>query len=397
MSDPKSVEQLENNFFPQTKDEKDLVRREMENVLRDPLFLASKRYPSFLRYVVEETIEGRGDQLKERTLGIEVFGRDAGYDNTQDNVVRVTATETRKRLAQYYVKANGTSNVRIVLASGSYTPKFVKQSPPVAARRHLWPRAGVVLLVVLFLGGIGSVAWRMLQQPIDPIALFWGPFIAWKNPILVCIGARESRDLLTLPYVTESNPASPQKSARPNDLYVRFSSAVNLAKFSLFLESRGTMCRMTDDYSTSFSDLRSGPAILVGINKWAMSQTATLRFRFEWEPAAENLWISDRQNPSRRDWAGKYAMSDDISKDYALISRFFDPTLGQWIVVATGMHRFGNAASLEFLSNQDEMQVLADHAPKGWDKLNLQVVIATNVIQGSNGPPQILESYFWQR
>src|ERR1035441_2070092 len=77
------------------------VRAQLARLLASPLFQHSKHYPGFLRYVVNETLEGRGGYLKERALGAEVFGRDPDYDTNADPVVRTSASEVRKRIAQY--------------------------------------------------------------------------------------------------------------------------------------------------------------------------------------------------------------------------------------------------------------------------------------------------------
>ena len=77
------------------QDEKAEVLRQLDRLLGNPHLSHSKRFPSFLRFIVQEELEGRGDQLKERTLGVQVFGRDASYDTTSDPIVRVTATEIR--------------------------------------------------------------------------------------------------------------------------------------------------------------------------------------------------------------------------------------------------------------------------------------------------------------
>src|ERR1700752_1610517 len=80
----------------------DEVRNQLARLLASPLFHHSKHYPSFLRYVVNETLDGHGSHLKERALGVEVFGRGADYDTNADPVVRTSACEVRKRIAQYY-------------------------------------------------------------------------------------------------------------------------------------------------------------------------------------------------------------------------------------------------------------------------------------------------------
>src|ERR1700735_1968972 len=107
-----------------SEEEKTEINRQLDRLLYNPHFSHSKRFPSFLRFIVQEELEGRGDQLKERSLGIEVFGREASYDTTSDPIVRVTAAEIRKRIAQYYQESVDPNELRISLPAGSYVPHF---------------------------------------------------------------------------------------------------------------------------------------------------------------------------------------------------------------------------------------------------------------------------------
>src|ERR1039458_5576073 len=111
------------------------VKAQLARLLASLLFQHSKHYPGFLRYVVNETLDGRGGFLKERALGAEVFGRDPDYDTNADPVVRTSASEVRKRIAQYYHEPGHESEIRIELASGSYTPEFRYAPPGSAALR----------------------------------------------------------------------------------------------------------------------------------------------------------------------------------------------------------------------------------------------------------------------
>jgi hypothetical protein len=100
------------------------VRSEVEAVIASAAFAASKRCQDFLRLVVEHALAGRFDSLKERMIGAEMFGRPVDYDTSNDAVVRVRATEVRKRLAQYYSGVATPPTVRIELPQGSYLPSF---------------------------------------------------------------------------------------------------------------------------------------------------------------------------------------------------------------------------------------------------------------------------------
>src|SRR5713101_271149 len=110
---------------PFTSDQQAIIRSEMERLLRAPEFSGSKRCSDFLTYAVEQTLLGGQEaELKERTVAVEVFGRSPDYDSSDDSIVRVTARDLRKRLAQCYVGAAADHAVRIELAAGSYRARF---------------------------------------------------------------------------------------------------------------------------------------------------------------------------------------------------------------------------------------------------------------------------------
>jgi Malectin domain len=102
----------------------DLVRAELDRLLQCDHFKNSRRCRTLLSYLVEETIAGRGDQLKERLVGINVFGRNPDYETAEDPVVRNAAIEVRKRLAQFYIESGNGTQLRIDLHPGTYVPEF---------------------------------------------------------------------------------------------------------------------------------------------------------------------------------------------------------------------------------------------------------------------------------
>ena len=106
------------------------VREELDRVLGSHEFRASKRSQDFLRYVVEHALAGQASVLKERTIGIDVFGRPASYDPSDDATVRVKAGEVRKRLGLYYSGVGAPDPVRIEFPPGTYVPEFHFAPPP---------------------------------------------------------------------------------------------------------------------------------------------------------------------------------------------------------------------------------------------------------------------------
>jgi TolB-like protein/Tfp pilus assembly protein PilF len=110
-----------------------LVQKHLEEILSSGAFVGSKRSRDFLQLIVERALAGQFDSLKERVIGAEMFGRPIGYDTANDAVVRVKATEVRRKLAQFYSDSVGPTPVRIELPPGSYVPKFYWE--PVAQQK----------------------------------------------------------------------------------------------------------------------------------------------------------------------------------------------------------------------------------------------------------------------
>lgn len=120
------------------------VEEELDRVLSSAHFRSSRRSCEFLQYVVRVTLDGRTDSLKERSIGIDLFGRDTSYEPSSDATVRVRANEVRKRLSSYYFSAEGSKPVsagytalRIDLPTGSYVPRFLPVVPASATQPEL--------------------------------------------------------------------------------------------------------------------------------------------------------------------------------------------------------------------------------------------------------------------
>jgi hypothetical protein len=161
--------------------EEEGIRKQLETILESPAFKGSRRSQEFLRFVVEKALSGRFDDLKERILGIELFGRPVTYDTSQDAIVRVTANDVRKRLGQYYERFDDfEGGIRIDLPSGSYIPEFRRIEPPPAYRSLPEPevlalsagarssrRSGWIHLPAYLLAafGISLSIWLALRNP----------------------------------------------------------------------------------------------------------------------------------------------------------------------------------------------------------------------------------------
>lgn len=100
------------------------IRRELERILSSSMFSTADRMTRFLRFVVEETLEGRGDKLNELLLGIAVYDRDRKFDPRVDSIVRVDAGRLRAKLREFYASDGVNSAVGIEIPKGSYKAVF---------------------------------------------------------------------------------------------------------------------------------------------------------------------------------------------------------------------------------------------------------------------------------
>jgi TolB-like protein len=106
------------------------IRAALDKILASPGFVNADRLSRFLRYTVEETLNGETDKLKETLLGIEVFGRKTTYDPRVDAVVRTEAVKLRARIRDYYEADGREDEVIIDLPKGAYVPAFRNREKP---------------------------------------------------------------------------------------------------------------------------------------------------------------------------------------------------------------------------------------------------------------------------
>ena len=105
------------------------IREHLSTVLTSEIFVRSERLSRFLHYVVERTLEGRGHEINEYSIGVEVYDRPTAFDPRIDSTVRVEAGRLRAKLREYYEVEGRDSAIRIQLLKGSYSPSFQKIAP----------------------------------------------------------------------------------------------------------------------------------------------------------------------------------------------------------------------------------------------------------------------------
>ena len=411
------------------------IRRLLEDILRSAPFRTSPQCRNLFRYIVEHSLSGLDDSLRERVIGIEVFGRATDYDNAEDPVVRLRAADIRKRLAQYYL-ANESLSVdwRIEIPTGSYKAYFHKvgtyaadgiEHPHLAAAQSQIPptktsRRNLVWMLLLLAGAVGVAVASLLMTRAAPTSksaldLFWEPVLLNSSPVLVCTGTnrvyRLSED--ALPRYRRNNPSSEGINSNPEmsvpmpdlkvtvqdvvpvtDTYLTTGDASAAAQIAMLLTSRHHGLDLRFGSDVSFGDLREGSAVLVGAfnNSWTLNMTDNLRFVFD-HGNTPQMHVQDRLDLSHS-WAPKYG-NGDLTEDYAIVSRILNSKTGSVLVTIGGLDHSGTRAASNFVTNPQAIAGLVNQAPKDWSRRNMQVVLHTNVTQGIPDFPTVVAAHFW--
>jgi hypothetical protein len=390
------------------------VRAELSRILSSAEFKGSQRCCGLLEYSVEKVLEGSSrEDLKERSVGIEVFKRHPDYETTDDPVVRVAANEVRKRLAQFYQRAGASADgPAILLPPGSYAAEFswtpTEPTPgPPAVRgsfSRLWMFGIAGLLVSLGLVYWGYHEW----QSRDVLSNFWSPLWQSEKPVLVVIPqplvyrlAGQMTEDRTGPAGGQigppegGRPAGSAPSGPPRFLqspygYVGAGDASAMGYVAHFLGTRNRAWHLRVGGDASPEEMHGVPMVLIGAysNPWTRRLTQSCRFTFE-----DHGVIRDRTHPGR-EWKGPNG-DYTVLEDYALVSRFWSAETGASVVLAAGVNNAGTQVAGEFATDPQLLRTATHSFPAGWQHRNVQFVLYTKMVGRSPSSPIVLASQVW--
>jgi hypothetical protein len=437
---------VHSSWVPKTEEEKDQVRRQMERLLETAHFKNSRRYPALFRFIVEETLEGRGEFLKERLLGVRVFNRPPDYDTADDPIARVTIAEIRKRIAQYYHEEAHESEMRIELMPGHYEPEFyprkVRALPatgpskssegvalPLAQYTHTpadpaiqkagkpffslfrsWVSAVVVLCLILAC----ALLWRF-ERP-SALDQFWNPVLRPHLPITFCMPNKDvpgSQIAGAAGILLYSAPTKPRSAGSPavsadtasptffdyekNGENVSFSDVLATTRISNWIATRGAEQKLRLVKSITLDDLQEGPTILIGglDNEWTLRALAHLRYQFRGTDQ-EQYWITDTKNPGSRTWeVDAKAQYPAVKRDFALIARAHNDSTRQVQVIVAGIGMSATASAGEFMVDPNRLEELRKRVGPGFKDHDFEAVLGTDVVNGIPGSANILAVAVW--
>ena len=419
---------ITSGWLPGSQAEKDSVLEQLQRLFTHHTFKNSKRCKALLRYVVEHQLQGGNGSLKERTLGMEVFGRDADYDTNSDPVVRTTASEIRKRIAQYYHEPGHENEIRIELPLGSYTPEFCLpavllpesetaldiplMSAPTGIAMQGQQSVGkqsrilrYAILVCTVVALVGAAAWRAWKvAPPTALDQFWSSIITSSMPVQLCVGTWPMHLARSTPLYSPASPTgAPFKGsssaqalgvASIEPRVVAWPDLVASSNIIGFLEKRQKGYRVENASVTTINDLTRGPTVLVAAynNPWTLGMTDSLRFHFV--RGEHESWIADRKNPSKHYSQAPGTLPESV-QDYAIVARLFNQATGQHSVVVAGLGAAGTIAASSFVTNLREVEILTSRLPKGWQSKNVEALISVQAVNGEPGAPSIQGVEVW--
>jgi hypothetical protein len=415
------------------------VMAELTAILASDSFSSSKRCRDFLDFIVKRALAGDFESLTERFLGAELFGRAIDYETATDSIVRVRATDVRRRLSQYYSGRRSASPVRIDLIAGGYVPEFhwsTEENPDPSGKSgigiYAHPpdssgapedklpalEAGKVLsgigkvrpvlmaiATVVAVVGVSWLVWRQLlpTSPQNDLDQFWALVFHDKSEVLICFGDT-TRDWVS-PALARAIEQHPQfVSVEPGQFIVARDESVTVGNLraalgvTRLLASHGVANQLRWPQEVQAADLDGRNIVLIGAfnNPWTMSLNRDLRFTFELAGTPDKpIWTIREQMSPNRKWFLDKTDPQPIDRDYAVITRILDPARKRVVISAGGLNQFGTEAAGEFLVDGAAWKEFARTAPKGWEKKNIQIVLEMEVSNGKPIRPRTIASYLW--
>jgi len=416
-----------------TEERAAVIRTQLAAILVSDSFSSSKRCQDFLEFVVEHALAGDYESLTERFLGVELFGRAVDYETATDSIVRVRANDVRRRLAQYY-SSNRSAPARIDLIAGGYIPEFHWSSddvvepamgftamssatmrPEVRAVTDAEPRVELGTRARTLLGG-GAVAAAILVAALmgwtrfhrSNLDRFWQPVIEAPGAPVLNLPTTDTIQLAldpmrTLNSLNQLKPGDTLNLRHEDvigyhDWHVSMPVLQATLSVSLALERRDKVPLVRIGTDMRRDELRGHPIIAIGSfsNPWIEQSVSGLRFTFDrGDSDREPPRIRDAQNPNRV-WSLPHTYPEPQTKDYAIVTRTFDPVTHEPFVSLAGLHSFGNQIAGEFVAQESSWNEVARRAPAGWEKMNMQILLETNIVGTTPSSPRIVDVYFWK-
>ncbi len=372
------------------------VREELERVLASAAFGQSQRLSRFLRFTVDQLIQGAGDKLKEYYVGTAVFDKDDSFDPRTDPIVRVEAGRLRSKLKEYYASEGRDDVVLIELPKGSYVPVLQRRASQSAAAAMAagmkepirWKNSvTAAALILAALCAIWAVSgFRQNRElraeleamkpglPGEDFSCIWAPFIRPEASNFVIFGsptffASPRYSLFVRPYVINDMSnllAVPQLQslqkllgplAGPRFDYALLRDALALQRLTAFvIGSRGSLTAVAA-HEAAWDSIQDGNIIFLGAPRMnPLMRQLPFQQDFEWDP--------DYNIINRKPLPGEEALyttpSHEEAHSYAVIASFPGIRPNREILLLTAHGGSGTQAAVDYVTRPESVKTIAE-------------------------------------
>ncbi|MDR3725209.1 MAG: hypothetical protein P4K83_12085 [Terracidiphilus sp.] len=387
----------------------------MAEVIDGDAFRGSPRSIRFLKYVVERAMKGDFDALKERVIGVELFGRSGTWNTGEDAIVRVTASDVRKRLLQHYGKPGASSRFRLALPSGSYVPeitcteeepsaaassiesstnslvKVTSSSEPVCevpelqfspshlSRIHKFMPTLAGSVICLLLAVIGILSWNIYIRRPQPQFTQAAASFPWKtlfrtrgvtniiasDPNIAEIQGFTGGQLSAADYANHHYFDGPNKLTPEQDRFCRIilrgdkattSDMEIAANIAVLASLNGSRTTVRGARNVQIADLRTNDNfILLGSprsNPWSQLFNEQLDFQFVFDKQFQSEYINN-VHPRGNEPRSYHptAMGWDTGQSYAVIALLPNPDQNGQVLLLAGATAEGTTAAGKIAAN----------------------------------------------
>jgi hypothetical protein len=379
-------------------------REELRRVLESRNFARAPKKTRFLEFVSEQTFLGNGDNLNEYLIGVEVYGRGAGFNAQDDPIVRVQAHEIRRLLKQYYEEEGRDSLIRIELPSGHYVPIFGRnpagesggteplgEQPILRPVFSAWLHLAITLALAatcILLAVLLAIRSRTDRHPApaqvapanlpDDLGWFWRPFLPPANvPVIVIPNhplLRAAHDGDSQKTLAGGHEISKESLPEFRDTIhyrelKRFVFVPSLTDFTAVGETLGVLrlckmlslagqdCNVQQSRLVNFDEIKGENAILLG---GSQAWSGRVFLNVEGFHLQSGVILNRNPQPGEKPvYRPEFdPVTNQLTRDYALVLMLPNEKKDDRVLLIYGIYTQGSQAAIEYLTNPEQMRDL---------------------------------------
>lgn len=357
----------------------------VERIAASQPFQSSPRLRSFLLYVADCAMRDAPEEATEQHIGIHVFQRAAGYNSSEDSIVRTNARMLRQKLADYFGHEGSGEETVIDIPKGHYLPVFrprvvpaeqaavpmglpvstpaalpaVPPEPPPSTARRFLPRwrkfALPVLLVTLCVGAVlaGIAGWKISHAPTSAVDRFWAPFLSGNSLVIYSNALFVGDSTKGLRYASAgTDPPSPLSSDYV-DTYTGIGELASVYDLTRLFDSRHAQFTLKRSLLVTWDEARMQNLIFIG----SVAENPSLRVL----PETMNFtltrgdgWAGILNHQPKPGEQALYSRPEHpLTHDYAILALLPGLEQGRRMLIFSGLMTMGTQAAVEFVCHPE--------------------------------------------